>query len=366
MRFTCNKEILLKEISIAQEIIASKNVISVLSNICLEANKDSLLIKATDMKVYFQTTVPVNVIEPGKTTVYGEKFFGIINTFPHDEIEFFLKDSTVIIKPTTLKKPEYKLKVMASEKYPEFPISGSAFFELPIKDFREMVQQSVFAVSDDETRFFMNGTFMEKTDGKINMVATDGRRLAFISKIADKNIEDFAGVIIPPKILNTVYKRSGDEGLINISVSDRSIFIDFASYKFSSVLIEGNFPNYKRVIPEKQDFSLSVKRDEMLNALRRVSLMVEKKSHRIYLGIYPGKMSVYSEESEIGTVEDEIPCKYDGEEVTIALNYRYMEEPFKVMTDDEIRLRFSGPTKALTIEPVPEKDFFHIVMPMQS
>ena len=190
--------------------------------------------------------------------------------------------------------------------------------------------------------------------------------MAFVGKKCGKNIEDFSGVIIPPKILNTVYKRSGDEGLVNISVSDRSIYINFASYNFSTVLIEGSFPNYKRVIPESQEFFLSVKREEMLNALRRVSLMVEKKSHRIYLKMAAGKMSVYSEESEIGTVEDEIPCKYNGEEVTIALNYRYLEEPFKAMIDDEIKISFSSSVKAITIEPVPQKDFFHIVMPMQS
>jgi len=126
------------------------------------------------------------------------------------------------------------------------------------------------------------------------------------------------------------------------------------------------FPNYKKVIPEKQEFSLSVKREEMLNALRRVSLMVEKKSHRIYLGISSGKAAIYSEEGELGTVEDEIPCKYEGEDITIALNYRYLEEPFKIMAEDEIKMRFNSATKAITIEPVPEKDFFHIVMPMQS
>ena len=366
MKFTCNKEVLLKEISIAQEIISSKNAILILSNIYLEADKDRLLIKARDMKVNFQTEVPVTVIESGATTVYGDKFLGIISTFPHDEIEFSQNENVVIIKPTAQRKPEYKLKSMASEKFPEFPVSTSPFFEMPIKDFKEMVQQSVFAVSDDETRYFMNGVYMEKIEGKINMVATDGRRLAFVEKSAGDNIKDFPGIIIPPKILSTVIKRSGDEGLINISVSDKMIFINFASYQFSSVLIEGMFPNYKKVIPEKQEYSLSVKRDEMLDALRRVSLMVEKKSHRIYLGISSGKMAVYSEESEIGTVEDEIPCKYDGEEITIALNYRYLEEPFKAMTDDDIRIRFSSATKAITLEPVPEKDFFHIVMPMQS
>ena len=366
MVFTCSKEVLLKEISIAQEIIASKNAISILSNVYLETGENSLTIKATDRNVYFQTEVPVNVVEGGATTVYGDKFLGIISSFPYEEFEFSQKENTAVIKPTSIKKPEYKLKIIASDKYPEFPVSSSSFFEIPIKDFREMIQQSVFAVSDDETRYFMNGVYLEKNADNIIMVATDGRRLAYVGKSLGSNVDDFAGIIIPPKILNTVLKRSGDEGLINISVCDKSIYINFASYKFSSVLIEGNFPNYKKVIPENQDFSLIVKREEMLNALRRVSLMVEKKSHRIYLGVSSGKMAVYSEESEMGTVEDEILCQYEGEDITIALNYRYMEEPFKIMTDDDIKIRFSSATKAITIESVPEKDFFHIVMPMQS
>jgi len=366
MKFTCNKEVILKEVSIAQEIIASKNAILILSNIYLEADNDRLIIKAKDLKVNFQTEVPVNVIEAGSTTVYGDKFLGVITSFPYDEIEFSQKENFVIVKPTNKNKPEYKLKCIASDKFPELPVSTDQFFEMPIKDFREMIQQTVFAVSDDETRYFMNGVYMEKTENKIIMVATDGRRLAFISKAANDKIKDFSGVIIPPKILNTILKRSGDEGLVNISISDKIIFINFASYQFSSVLIEGMFPNYKKVIPESQEFSLSVQRNEMIDALRRVSLMVEKKSHRIYLGISSGKMSVSSEEGELGTVDDEIPCKYNGDDITIALNYRYLEEPFKIITDDEIRIRFNSAVKAITIEPLPEKDFFHIVMPMQS
>jgi len=366
MKFICNKEMLIKEISIAQEIISSKNAILILSNIYLEAVNDSLIIKAKDMKVNFQTKVPVTVVEEGSTTVYCDKFFGIISTFPYDEIEFSQEGNIAIIKPVKLKKPEYKLKSIASDKFPELSVSSEPFFEIPIKDFKDMVQQSVFSVSDDETRHFLNGVYLEKTEGKINMVATDGRRMAFVGKTASDNIADFPGIIIPPKILSIVVKKSGDEGLIGISICNKMIFINFASYQFSSVLIEGNFPNYKKVIPETQEFSLSVRRDEMLNALRRVSLMVEKKSHRIYLGISSGSMSVYSEESEIGTVEDEIPCKYDGEEVKIALNYRYLEDPFKVMTEDEIKIRFNSAYKAITIEPIPEKDFFHIIMPMQS
>ena len=227
-----------------------------------------------------------------------------------------------------------------------------------------MINQTVFAVSDDETRYFMNGVFIEKTEGKLIMVATDGRRLAYIDK-EEKNSKDFTGIIVPPKILTIIQKRAGDEGLISLSVTDKVIFIKFGSYSLSSILLEGQFPNYRKVIPEEQTQTLLVRRQEMLDALRRVSLLVEQKSHRIYFGIKPGIMEIYSEEGEIGEAKEEIPCTYDGEEMALALNYRYIEEPFKVMNSEEISVSFTAPSKAITIVPVPKTDFFHIVMPMQ-
>jgi len=355
---------LLKEISMAQEIIASKNVISILSNIFLDADNNSLNIKATDMKVNFETSVPVTVVEPGPATVFGDKFLGILSSAPEGEIDFDHTDNKVKIK-TTVKKVSFQLKSMSSEKFPEFPVSEFDYFELPIKCFKEMIDQTVFAVSDDETRYFMNGVYMEKSDGKLIMVATDGRRLAYIEKKAD-SVPDFSGIIIPPKILNIILKRAGDQGNIQIAITDKIIFLRFGSYSLSSVLLEGQFPSYRKVIPESQTSSFSVNRNEMLDALRRVSLLVEQKSHRVYLGLKPGVMEIYSEEGEIGDAKEEIPCRYDGEEISLALNYRYIEEPFKVIESDEICINFTGPSKAITITPVPKTDFFHIVMPMQS
>jgi DNA polymerase-3 subunit beta len=365
MKFICDRGILLKEIAIAQEIISSKNAISILSNIYLEVKEDTLFIKATDIKVNFETKLPVTVKEGGSCTVYGDKFLGILNSIPDGELEFEQNDAKITIK-TTLKRIKFQLKSIASDKFPEFPVpKDKNTFEFPIKGFKEMIKQTVFAVSDDETRYFMNGVFFEKQEGRLIMVATDGRRLAFISKEAGPDIADFAGIIVPPKILNIIIKRAGDEGLISLSVTDKILFITFGSYHLSSVLIEGDFPNYRRVIPESQSHSFTVKRLEMLDALKRVSLLVEQKSRRVYLGLAPGLISVSSEESDIGAAKEEIPCRYDGAEVSIALNYRYIEEPFKEMDEEEIEIFFTEPNKAITIKPIPEGDFFHIVMPMQ-
>jgi len=363
MKFSCNRNVLFKEIAMANEIIASKNVISILSNIYMETIDGQLIIKSTDQKVNFETKVPVQVTEEGAVTVFGEKFFGILNSIPDGEMEFEQSGGKITIK-TAVKKARFQLKYSASDKFPEFTVSEKNYFEIPIRDFKDMILETVFAVSDDETRYFMNGVFFEKSEEKFIMVATDGRRLAFINKPAP-SVDDFSGVIIPPKILNTIMKRAGDEGMIAISVTDKIIYLQFGSYRLSSVLIEGQFPNYRRVIPENQEKSFSVNRIEMLDALKRVSLLVEQKSHRIYLGLSSGTMAIFCEENEIGDAREEIPCKYDGDEIKIALNYRYIEEPFKVMKGDEINVKFSEPTKAITITPVPEGDFFHIIMPMQ-
>ncbi len=228
-----------------------------------------------------------------------------------------------------------------------------------------MIHQTVFSVSDDETRYFMNGVYMEKANDKLQLVATDGRRLAFISKSSGLNLPDFNGVIIPPKILNIINRRAGDEGLISIAVGEKNIFFRFGNYEFSSVLIEGQFPNYSRVIPSSQTQYFEVQTKDFLEALKRVSLLVEQKSRRVYLTPGPGTLTISSQETEIGTAREEIPCQYDGDELTIALNYVYLEEPIKAIGTDRVRFEFTEAMKAVTIKSEPEKDFFHIIMPMQ-
>ena len=364
MKFTCERSALLKEIAIAQDIILSRNVISILSNIYLEALDTMLIIKSTDKTVNFETKMPVNVVEEGATTVLGDKFLSILTTLPEEELEFSQQDTKVTIRPLH-KKVKFQLKSVSTEQFPQFPVPGTVFFQLPIKDFKEMIVQTVFAVSDDETRHFMNGVFCEKMDKALVMVGTDGRRLAYIRKEVGDDVADFEGVIIPPKILTILLKRAGDEGLITLSITDKMIFITFGSYQLSSALIEGQFPNYQRVIPEEQANSFTIQRNDMLDALKRVSLFVEQKSRRVYLKVNPEGIAVYSDENEIGEAAEDIPCKYSGDEAIIALNYRYLEEPFKVMSDEQIVVHFTEVHRAITIKPVPEKDFFHIVMPMQ-
>lgn len=366
MRFTCDRDTLLKEISIAQEIISSRNALSILSNVYLDANDNTLTIRATDLKVSFETRIPVEVTEAGNTTVFCDKLSGIMRSLPQGEIEFVAEEGTdqFVIRPR-FKKIDFRLKSIAAEKYPELKlVSDDAVFEIEQSTLIDMITQTIFAVSDDETRYFMNGVYFENADGRLVMVATDGRRLSHVAKATSGSIPPFAGVIVPPKVLNLVRKLATGEGNVRIAVTEKTVFFDLDNQKLSSSLIEGQFPNYQRVIPESQAHTIRVDRAELQDALRRVSLLVEK-TRRVFMTTVPDGLVLTSEESEIGKAREEIPCEYSGPETTLALNYLYVVEPLRVINTEQLTIQFSESNKAITVNPEPEADYFHIVMPMQ-
>ncbi|MCK5155538.1 MAG: DNA polymerase III subunit beta [Spirochaetales bacterium] len=365
MKFICEKNTILKEIAIAQEIISSRNALSVLSNVLLETSQNTLTIKATDLKIGFKTQIPVETEEEGITTVFCDKLLGILRSLPEGDIEFEDIDEIVVIRPL-FQKMDFKLRSISPDKFPELRIAEEeSFFSVPQKDFIEMIKQTIFSVSTDETRFFMNGVYMEQSNSGLIMVATDGRRLSYINKIMDKPIPMFKPIIIPPKILNLITKLCSGEGSIIFSINDNYIFVEFDSHKIYSTLIEGQFPNYRRVVPEKQQYTSIIDKNSFLDALKRVSLLVDQKSNRLFLDIDEGAITLFTEENDIGMAREEIPCDYSGEKIRLAVNYMYMINPVKAIDTEQFIISFTEANKAITIVSEPEKDFFHIIMPMQ-
>ena len=364
MKFSFDRDSLIKEIAIAQEIITNKSPISILSNVLLEAQNNTLTIKASDTSVNFITHIPVEVIEEGTTTIYCDKLMGILNSLPSGEVEFNQEDIKVSIKPVS-KKIKFQLKSIASDKFPEIASTENVpFFEISSKDFKEMICQTIFAVADDANRFFMTGVFFTKKDNNIVMVSTDGRRLSYIEKENTLNTPEFTPSIVPVKILNCILKNAPSEGNISIAIVDKMIFAKFNNYEFSSLLLDGQFPNYQRVIPEKQAYSFQVQKNDLENALKRIALMVDKKICRILFNLKPGVLKIISPESDIGNADEEIPCEYNGDEITLALNYRYIGEPLKVIDTERIVFEFTESMKAITLHSEPKADYFHIIMPM--
>ncbi len=365
MKFITERNVLLKEVSIAQEIISVKNAMSILSNVLLEVNDGFLSIKATDLKVAFETRIPVTSLTNGVTTVFCEKLLGILRSLPDREVEFEVRDGKLTIKPVGT-SIDFQLKSISSDKFPEIQQGENlTWFQLSQADVLEMISQTIFSVSDDETRYYMNGVYLERKGENIVMVATDGRRLSYIEKHVDSVLPEFSGIIIPPKALNLIKKLASGQGTMSLAISEKQLFVQFDNQKISSNLIEGQFPNYSRVIPESQAYTIGLKKDAFQEALKRVSLLAEQKAKRIYITVTEGNLMVNTEESEMGMAKEEIPCEFSGPQTTMALNYLFLMDPLRVLSGDRITLEFTDPKKAMTLRTDPRKDYFHIVMPMQ-
>lgn len=363
MKFVFDKETLVNEITVAQKIIATKNATAVLSNVYLEAGDNALTIKAVDSIGTFQTKIPVVTIEKGSAIVFCDKFMSILASIPDGEAEFSLQEKDAVVK-SLMAKIKYKLKCMSTNEYPYFvSVDGKSFFSVPAKDFKEMVKKTSFAVSVETTRHFMTGVFFEKKDNKLVLVATDGRRLSFSAKEVPGMV-DFTSVIVPPKVLNIVIGKLSDEGSVDIAIAEKTIFFKFGNCLFSTNLIDGQFPNYNRVIPASHTGEFVISKKEIDKALKHISVMTDK-VQKILLGVNSGVCSVSSVSEEFGEAKEEIDCQYIGEEFTFAINCKYLADFLKVALDEDIIFEFTDELKAIVLKQKSSEDDIYIIMPMQ-
>lgn len=365
MKFVCHKNALQKEIALALDFTSQRNTLSVVSYVLLEAKNNKLTIKATDQKVGFTSTIDVEVHQEGSTTVYCEKFFSILRSLPDENVVFEEKGQRLFIQPET-KTIDFDLRTIEVDKFPSLEEASQVVeFSLAQKDLFEMIDQTIFSISDDETRHFMNGAYIEQQPNALVMVATDGRRLSYIKRNIEQDVPSFVPITIPTRFLHLMKKSGTGEGEVVLGIKENLLFASFGHQTMYTTLIHGTFPNYKRVIPEKQTLSCVASIDDMNEALKRVSLLVENKAKRIFVELNQNQMIISSEESEFGQAKEVIACTYDGPATSFAMNYLYMVSPLRVMEGKMFSFCFTEPNKAITVRPDPEKDYFHIIMPMQ-
>ena len=364
MKFVCNKNNILKELSNALDFTSQRNTLAVYANVCLILEGNNLTLKATDQKMSYVSDLTVDGLQDGSTTVVCDKFLNIIKNLPDSNIVFEDSEDKIKISPegTSI---EFKLRTIEASAFPSLVFGDeSGYFRISQKDFTDMIGQVIFAVSDDESKYAMNGALLEKDGTGLIMVGTDGRRLSYINRQIGTEIPDFPKATIPSRFLNLIKKLSVGEGDFEINVGNNSISLRFGSCTISSSLIKNDFPAYRRVIPENQSKVCIVNINTFSDALKRVSLLVENKFKKIILEFNENKMTVYCDESDIGAGREEIECRYEGEPQRCAMNYTYLLSPLKVMDGEEARIEFSEPGRPFTLKSEPERDYLHVIMPM--
>jgi DNA polymerase-3 subunit beta len=366
----CDKESFAKKVFNANDFKNTKSSISITTNVFLKTTQDLLIIKATDNNMGYISSIPVITIEEGETTVSCTKLGDILKAFTgiNNIILETNSDNLNIYPKGSEKHFNFELKTIDSKEFPTMESADKKeFFKINSLDFLDMIKHTQFAASKDESRHYLCGQFLQKIEGGIAMVATDGKRLSFIKKRCDELVPNFPSVTIPTKFIIILSKILEDTGEMELYLEKNLISIRLADETFLySSLIEVGFPVYNRIIPQDTKFKCILNLRDTIDAINRVKLFVLDKSNRIFLNILPNKLILTSDITEQGQALEEIDCEYNGEEINIAVNYNFFLDPLKPMDIEYFSINFDGPNKTLKLLPEShEKSYLHIVMPIQ-
>ena len=370
MKLTINKTLIFKTLSHIQSIVEKKNTLPILSNILFEAKDNTLTMSATDMDISILDNVSCDIVEEGSITISAHTIYDIIRKLPEQsKVEIISNDGKMLSIRSG--KSKFSLGCLPKEDFPIIEI-GDLENELKInsKILLKLINKTRFAVSNEETRYFLNGIYFhkiidEKFD-KLSVVATDGHRLAKFNYTFKEKIPDIPGVIIPKKTVNELYKLLLDyEGGIKISLSSNKIVFIIGELVLISKLIDGNFPDYKRVIPNDNINKLIVDRQLFSLAVDRVSTINSDKSPVIKFKLLKNLLNMSSFNNENGTATEDIVTKYSGEEIEIGFNSKYILEMINNLEDEEITLNFKDSSSPVTASEDSNKDLIYVLMPMR-
>ncbi len=347
-------------------MIEKKHTMEILGNILFETRQDKLTLSGTDLEVGIQINLDAIIDAPGKLTLSTKHILDITKELPNQSMHFNLKPNHWV--EITCSKARFNLVSLSADGYPTLPLFDEKNYHYANSErLSEMISKTEFAVSTDATRYHLNGVYLEVLpNSMIRMTATDGHRLSYIDhEVFTKPIELKRGVVIPSKGLAELHKMI--QGTKNIGIAFEKGYLyakSDHSYLFIR-LIEADYPDYRQVIPQNLDKRVKLRRDDLLGALKRVSLMAHEKSKGVKLSIQDSLLSVASSNPEMGEARDEIGLDYQGETFEIGFNAKYIMDCLEVMKDDEIEFNFKDKSKPGLIQSANHKNHCYVIMPMR-
>jgi DNA polymerase-3 subunit beta len=363
MEIKVPKQTLMKAINLVGGVASSKATLPILGNILVETDgNDGLTITGTDLEVGISTKIPVTVIEAGSITVPAKKLQEIVRELPEGELEVTVaKNNAVNIK---LGKSYFKVMGLTKEDYPKLPEwNQKDALEIEQAIIKESLSLTSFAISNDETRYVLNGVYFSIKDNQIRLVATDGRRLAFMEKKLPKKAQQNWEMILPIKAVQELLKILSWEGVVQIVPIQNQVIFSFGDTYLVSRLIEGHFPNYEQVIPQDETTKTMVKREEFLQAVRRAALLTSTDSPAVKLDFLKGKILVSARSPNLGEAKEELPAEVKGGELTIGFNPNYLTDVLKNLDVEQVSISLTEPEKPGLLR---GKDgYLYVIMPMQ-
>jgi DNA polymerase-3 subunit beta len=369
------KNKLLKYLSYTDTISSSKTTIPVLSNVLITAEEDAISLNASNLETGIRIVDTAEVKEQGALAVNGKKLTSIIRELPDSDVSLSTDEhNRMTIQSTSPAiKARFVVAGLQREDFPDIKTEPEGeYIQLKAEEFKNMIKKVVFSISTDENKYSLTGVFFEKDDNGINMVATDGKRLSLISKtIEELEIAREAihiphdGIIIPKIVLSEIIRYSFESNKIYMGFSKNQIFFSYDNIHLTSNLIEGKFPEYKKIIPDERGTFFLSEKTLLFSAIRRVSVLVDESYNQIKLSILKNKLLISSKNPSMGGAVEEIPVEYDGEDIDIAVNYLYLIDCLKEISSDTVKIDFENAERVVTVRGKDETNYVNLIMPMK-
>lgn len=364
MNFETNKESFLKSLTKIQGIIEKKHTIPILSNVLLELKENNLIITATDLEIGLKSFLEVQSHNEGKVTISAKKLYEIIKELPNKNIKFISKNNYWI--EIQCEKSIFNLVGLSSEEFPNFPeIKNENLVEINNEQFNRMIDKTIFSVSTDESKYNLNGIFLKNEENLI-MVSTDGHRLSYCINDEFKNYFDFNdGVILPKKGIYEFKKIINKELPLYIGMNENNFTIKNDNSILIMRIVDGEFPDYKKVLPRKCENFSTINKINFYHALKRISVLSSEKSKGVKFELYKNKLIITSSNPDFGDAKEELDIQYEGNEIAIGFNSKYILDILSSIEDDYINLHLKDNLSPGMIESSESSDFLSVIMPMR-
>jgi len=370
MKLLIDKEKLLKILGKVQGIADRKSSMAILSTVLFEAKEDTVEISATDLEIGFKSSLEAEVELPGALAIPARKFYEIVKEFPSEQIS--LREENMWLHISGMEEEVYfRLACLPAEDFPALPdIEEATLVDLPGGILAEMISKTIFCVATEENRFILAGIYVEQPENEklLRFVATDGHRLAMIDKEVEnvEALELSPGVIIPRKACHEIRKIAQDQVLVQFGVRENHAILAAPNMLLTARLIDGQYPDYRAVIPEEKDKIVLVPRKRFIEALKRVSIISLERFRPVTLEISPSKITIVSQQRDLGEGREVVPVSYQGEEFSLNFNAKYIIEILDVMSSEEVEFCMKDENTPGIITGPSDKGFLGLVMPMSS
>lgn len=373
MEFTIEKNDLLKELNLVQGVVEKKNTIPILSNLLLEsAGTDRIGILGTDLDVSLRTSAPATVKKTGAMVISARKLFDIVRNLPAAPISFRHESNDWV----TIECARSKFRVVgqAREHFPAVPEAREAQFRIPPAVLKTMINRTIFAITQEESRYTLNGALFRLLGKDVRMVATDGHRLSYVERTgldtgADGSKDQTeVKALIPKKTLAELLRLADEsEEPVEFARDENHLFFKFGTRLLVSRMLSGQFPNYELVMPKDCDQLVRFEGGLFSSAIRRAALMADERSHAIKLNFGAEGLDITSQSSEVGEAKESLGADYTGPEVSIGFNAQYLTDFLNVAGDGQVAFEFKDGQSQAQMRPAAddEYDYRYVIMPMR-